>query len=290
MADLSYLFGNSTPASVTNTTSTTDSTLPDWLQDYTRGLMGKATQVAGQEYQPYTGARIADQTADQTQANQQVRDMQGAWQPGLNYAMQTAPSQVNNYMSPYTDSVVNRIAQLGQRNLTENLLPQVNSTFTGAGQFGSTRNGEFEARALRDANESILGQQANALQSGYQNAISNFQNDATRIGNAANMSTQLGYQDAGMLSQIGQQQQALDQNSLDLAYRDFLQQRDYPKNNLQFLDEIVRGLPVTKSTVQDKSDINPIQTMSPLQQAAAAFTGLKSTLSSPMQQPQTAGR
>lgn len=79
--------------------------------------------------------------------------------------------EFDQFMNPYTEGVVNRIAQLGQRNLSENLLPAVNTTFTGAGQFGSSRHADFTNRALRDANESILGQQAQALSSGYGSAM-----------------------------------------------------------------------------------------------------------------------
>lgn len=67
------------------------------------------------------------------------------------------------YMNPYTDGVTKEIARLGARNLNENLLPGVNSTFTGAGQFGSSRNMDFTNRAVRDTNESILGQQSKVL-------------------------------------------------------------------------------------------------------------------------------
>lgn len=281
MADLSYLFGTSTPASVGNTATTTSETYPDWLQEYTKSLMGKSTQVAGEDYQNYTGSRIADFTPDQQAAMDMTRQQTGQWQPGLQFAGQTAPQQIDQYMNPYTDSVVDRIAQLGQRNLTENLLPQVNSTFTGAGQFGSTRHADFTGRALRDANESILGQQSQALQTGYQNATTNFQNDATRLANTANLAQTLGYQDAGMLSAVGQQQQNLDQTSLDTAYQNFLEQRDYPKTQLQFLNETIRGLPTGSTRFTDSTQVTPTNTMSPLQQAAAAFSGTKSLLTGP---------
>jgi hypothetical protein len=209
MADTSFLFGSAPPTSISANTVETSATLPAWLQDYTRGLMGKSVQAAGEAYTPYTGDRIADQTALQTQANQNVIGQQGSWQPGMNFAGDRSFNQVGNYMNPYISAVNQNVATLGQRNLSENLLPQVNSTFTGAGQFGSTRNADFTNRAVRDANESILNTQNQNLNTGYNQAVQAFQNDATRAGNVANMGTQLGYQDAGMLSQVGQTEQGL---------------------------------------------------------------------------------
>lgn len=286
MADTSYLFGSQTPATLTEGITDTTSALPAWLQEYTRGLMGQATQVAGEQYQAYGAPRIEGQAPEQLAAAQNVQNQQGSWKPGMDFAGSTAPQHVGEYMNPYTDNVVNRIAQLGQRNMTENLMPQVNSTFTGAGQFGSSRNGDFMGRTLRDTQDSILGQQSTALQSGYQNAVTNFQNDATRAANVANMATQLGYQDVGMLDTVGLQKQALGQKSLDLAYSDYQNQVNYPKQQLQFLNEMVRGLPNQTSAYQTSFNATPNPIQSPLQQAAAAFAGTRGVLSQPQQQQQ----
>ncbi|PWC53618.1 hypothetical protein [Azospirillum sp. TSO22-1] len=104
----------------------------------------------------------------------------GAANPLVSQGTGRFVDSVDDYMSPYTDKVVDRIAQLGQRNLTENLLPAVNDTFIEAGQFGGKRNAEFTNRAIRDANESILGQQAQALESGWATSGQLYGADAAR--------------------------------------------------------------------------------------------------------------
>ena len=159
-------------------TTDTFASQPAWLQEATRGVGSQAVAVAGQPYQPYSApnnadtygvdtGRIAGFNPTQQYAQQTVLANQGSYQPYTDYASQTLPQAQGAYMNPYTQSVVDRIAQLGQRNLTESILPQINSTFVGAGQFGSDRNASFMNRAMRDANESILGQQADALNKGY---------------------------------------------------------------------------------------------------------------------------
>jgi len=292
MADTSYLFGNKTPASVTGTITDTGTTLPAWLQEYTRGLASQATAVAGQEYQPYQtptnattygedAGRIAGFTPAQLQAQQAVQANQGSYQPYLNTASQTVPQAISQYMSPYTDSVVNRIAQLGQRNLTENLLPQVNSTFTGAGQFGSTRSSDFTNQALRNANESILGQQASALESGYQNAGQLALQDLTRQASLGQLQQQLGYQDASMLDTMGQQQQAQMQKNMDLANQDYTNQLNYTKQQLSFLSDIIRGQQVGSTGFSSTTAPSAASsTISPLAAAAQGFLGAK-TLATP---------
>lgn len=283
------------PASLTSTLSDTDTTLPAWLQEYTRGLAGQATEVAGGEFQPYQAptnvgtygqdtGQIAGFSPLQQQAFQQTQQLQGAYKPFTDYASQTVPQAVGSYMSPYTDSVVNRIAQLGQRNLAENLLPQVNSTFTGAGQFGSTRNADFTNRAVRDANESIMGQQANALQTGFQNAQQTALQDLTRQAGLGGQVQQFGAQDIGLLSTAGGQQQGLEQQNMALANQDWQNQNNFQKQNLDWLSQIIRGLPAQTSTYTTNTSIPTVANqISPLAAAAQGFLGAR-TLASPTQQ------
>lgn len=292
MADLSYLFGSNTPSSVTGNITDTASVLPAWLQEYTRGLAEQATAVAGQEYQPYVAptnvgtygeasGRIAGFTPAQLQSQQNVISNQGNYQPALSYASQTLPRVIGSYMSPYTDAVVNRIAQLGNQNFTENLLPQVNTTFVGAGQFGSTRNADFTNKALRNTQETILGQQANALESGYQNAATNAMNDLQRQAQIATQTQQLRAQDASYLDTIGQQQQQQIQRNMDLANQDYTNQLNYPKQQLSFLSDIIRGTPT--NTTSYAATTNPgaaSNTLSPLAAAAQGFLGARALTTS----------
>jgi hypothetical protein len=71
------------------------------------------------------------------------------------------------YENPYRDQVTDRIAETTTRNLLERVLPGVNDTFTGAGQFGSTRNAEFTNRAIRDTANEVAGNVSQSLERGY---------------------------------------------------------------------------------------------------------------------------
>jgi len=132
---------------------------------------------------------------------------------GLNAAQSSAPLAMN-YLNPYTQAVTNQIAQLGGRNLSENLLPAVSDQFIRAGQFGGSRMGEFGARALRDTQEAVLREQSQALQQGYGQALGASQTDLARMLQAGSQQAQLG-QTAGGMTQ--QQQQLLMQGSQNLA-------------------------------------------------------------------------
>lgn len=353
-----FLFDGSAPTATTSLGSTS-SGLPDWFSQYLQGTVAKANTIAAEPFQQYTGPRLAPLSADQNRAygnieasagaNQPTYDQAGnmiqqgagassigaaqplinrasalsptgAAQPLINQASGTFPGAVNDYMSPYTQNVTDRIAQLGTRNLTENILPGLQDQFVAAGQSGSRRAGEFANRAVRDTQDSVLGAQANALESGYQTAGNLFNADQNRaaglastagslagtemgnLGNLGQLTGNLtaetanrgitggsalasnataaqgaGLRDNAALEAAGQAQQQNQQQNLDLAHSDFVEQRDYPKTQTEWLNSIMRGMqPGTNSST---TTTQQTPGTSPLAQIAGAGTGIAGLLS-----------
>lgn len=211
--------------------------------------------------------------------------------PWLNQSGQTSASQVGQYFSPYQDQVVDRIGELGARTLEEKLIPAIGDNFKRAGQFGSARMQEATGRALRDTNESVLAQQGQLMNQGYQQAqqaagqdlsrfgqigqtvgtlagnqqqtqaqigqmqgnlmntgTSNFINANQNLGSLAGQGQSMALKDAAALQAVGQERQGLDQRNLDLAYSDFQNQVNYPKEQIGWLSNIIRGFQMPTST------------------------------------------
>jgi hypothetical protein len=79
-------------------------------------------------------------------------------------------------------------------------------------------------------------------------------------------------QNAQMLEAIGRAQQGEAQAGLDIGYQDFLRQQSYPKEQLGFYSDVLRGLPVAPAGTQTQT--GSVYT-NPLQQAlGAGLTGL----------------
>ena len=141
-------------------------------------------------------------------------------QPYLNQAGQSSVSNINQYMNPYENAVVNRIGALGARTLQEQLLPGISDKMIAAGQFGGTRQAELMGRALRDTMEGISAQQAQALQQGYGQALSTAGTDLSRYGQLASTAGNLGVQQQGALLNAGQQMGTLGQQMGNLYNAD----------------------------------------------------------------------
>jgi hypothetical protein len=159
-------------------------------------------------------------------------------------------------------------------------------------------------RANQNANLEALGMGEQSRQFGYgtdeesrriagqmdlsaQEATENFRQQAARMGIDAGQlmnqsSSQLASiqqaQDAAMQQRIkaqlgvGQAEDDLRQQQLDLAYEDFINQRDYKRQNLQFMSSLLQGVPISAN---QNVTTTMQQNTNPLQGALGAATGLQ---------------
>ena len=209
---------------------------------------------------------------------------------------------VEDYLDPYIENTLARQEELATRTLEEKFLPGLQRAFIGAGQFGSKGRESMEElglRGVRDISEQLEGQRAATMSDAYARAQAAFQADQQRLAQLGEISgrlglaggelglagarqlgalgeaaQQLGLRDAAALEAIGATQRQLPQSSLDLAYEDFVRQRDFPRSQVEFLSQIIRGLPshaVPSSATETR--VGPAETYqpSPLAQIASAY-------------------
>jgi hypothetical protein len=267
---------------------------PSYYTDY---LSNIATQGAKQ-IDPTTGAQYVGSQPLQETAFENVEDAAAQYKDTLTDAGTTLGSAVSGtsplsaatsyltsagtdpskaatgYMSPYTTGVVNQIGNIGQRNIMQNLAPQATAGAVGSGQFGSKRGAEVLGQTVQNASRDILGQQATAMEKGYQSAL-----DAALKQNQ--LQAQMG-QTAGTLASQGQQnltqagaqqgQLASTNQALNLAEINALatlgeQQRTlkqneqlFPLSNLSTLSGMLRGynVPTTTKTTAEMSPLSAL--------------------------------
>jgi hypothetical protein len=247
-------------------------------------MLGKSealTDINQNPYQAYGGQRIAGFNPTQERVFQNVANQQVAGQVGAGSAMAgaaglgslgagadyrnmaTNPNATAAYMSPYMQNVVDvqkneafRDAQM--RNIGANL---------GAARQG-TYGGARQVLAEQERNRNLQQQMANIQATGTQNAFQAAQ-QAQQFGTTAGLQgygqalqgastlgqlgqTQFGQQQAinAAQQQVGAVQQAQAQQGLDLAYQDFLKQRNYPYQQLAFMSDMTRGIPLSQAAQQ----------------------------------------
>jgi hypothetical protein len=245
----------SAPAGATGAV-TEQASLPAWYQEYLRGSVNQAIGLSQTPQTTYTAPRVAGFTADTTNAFENTRDAQGNWQPAMSSGVSSAitgstynPNTFqNDFLNPNMSAVYDDMARRSNQNLNEKILPAVNNTFTGGGQFGSTRGMDFTNRAIRDQQDTLAGQMATAGQAAWDSSQKNYGDWATRgiqggqaLGNLAGQQQSAALKDASALDTIGRAQQQQTQANLDVAYGDFQNQQNYGKDNAAWLAGIIRG-------------------------------------------------
>ena len=226
-----------------------------------------------------TQGGIAGFSPLQQQALQMAPDLAFAGSGSLGAASQlmgeagatTAPDVVADYMNPYTRAVVDEMGRLQQRNIRENVLPNLGGAAIGTGQFGSRRQQQITGNVLRDLQSDLIGKQYGALQQGYDTATKAAQTDLQRALEAGRGFTSLGQEQqqlglGGLKSMFdyGAQEQALGQKVLD-----------YPMAQAQAFSKLMQGYQIPTGEV--KQTVAPgAFSNSPLSQIAGLLTAIGS--------------
>ena len=288
--------GDPPPPPPTVQTSFSASLQPE-LMPYGQDIARKAQTLAGANYTPYQGQRIADFNPEQQQVFGETMGMQtpgqfnqasqmagasgiGGLMAGQNFANQaTDPNATAQYMSPYMQNVVDY--QKSQALRDYQIGDQMRAAQTSkAGAFGGTRQALVQSEAQRGLNSQLQGISAQGAQNAFQNA----QAQQQFVANLGLQGMQLAGQNAQTLGTVGSQLQAADmarlqaqgqvgatkqaatQAGMTQSYQDFLKQQEYPYSQLAFYNSMIRGLSPTMPTTTS--------TYAPAPSGAAQLAGL----------------
>jgi hypothetical protein len=194
----------------------------------------------------------------------------GAGLQGLSQAFNYNPQAfstgaANYYANPYqqgvTDIALREARQQGDIQKQQGALGAI-----GRGTFGGARQALMQAEQGRNLNRQLSDIQTQGSQQGYQNAQAQFNADqarqqqyATTLGQLGMSGLTAGLQGSQALGALGSQQQtadlarlqaqdvssaqqqALQQQQLNQAYQDYQTAYNYPKSQIEYLNNILRG-------------------------------------------------
>ena len=232
--------GNTTQ---TGTTTSYTTTLPEYFEPYATAMASRAQTESLQGYTPYGGQRLAGFTPEEQVAM--------------------------NRTAPYTQNVVDVQKREAARD-AEMQLQHLQSRAAQQQAYGGYRHGQQESNLSRQLAQQLGDIQARGQAAGYEDAYSRF--IADREGRLAGaklgleglgvdqQGRQLRQQALGQLSAlapqadrsqqerlaalqgVGMARRGMTQEQMDMAYQDFLRQSDYPKSQIEWYSEILRGL------------------------------------------------
>ena len=275
---LSGLFGGSNSTSQTTTKTPNSAVLADYL-----AMLKQGQTLSSQPYPDYTPSAaaaaqskydpslVAAMTPQQYQAMSGMNNLPGYSQPYMQAAaglaglaaspiemQQFSPGAVNQYLSPYMQDVMgSAVANINETNAQQQ--QQVLGNTIARGAFGGDRGSIAQSELARQqglANNATL---ANIANTGYGQALGEFNNQQQQNMLAQLQSRQLAGNAAGQFANIGTQgqnaylqglqaqygagtaQQQQEQARLSTAYQQYLNQQQYPYQQLNWYSGLLNG-------------------------------------------------
>ena len=257
-----------------------EASFPAELRPFVKDVLtqGQAEFEREQEegFQPFPGPQIAEfgpeQLAAQELGRRQFTGLAGTaladprtyYQPALSAtALGTAEigtEDIQRRMDPFLQNVVDIAKREAIRD--EDLAAQGRAAqAVGAGSFGGSRQAILEAEAERNLGQRLGDIQARGLSSAFQNAQLAAEQQRQREMTGGRQFAALGditgtraRSDLSGLAGIGEIQQQREQQALDLARREFLEEQAFPQRSLQRYASLIRGFPLDASQQRTTTD------------------------------------
>jgi hypothetical protein len=278
--------GGSPPPPPANQTVTQTSEFPTELKPFISDILGEAKGEFGREkaegYIPFQGPQLAAFTPEQQAAFATGRQQFGAQglagtplgAAGTYYAPALAATalgtaeigagDIGRRMDPFLQNVVDIAKREARRD--EDIAQQGRAAqAVGAGSFGGSRQAIVEAEANRNLQRQLSDIQAAGLSTAFQNAQRAAEAQRARelaggrqFAGLGESAFQRARGDITGLAGVGEAQQARSQQALDIARREFEEEKAFPQTALQRYGSIIRGFPLTPSQQTVVSQREPI--------------------------------
>ena len=251
-------------AGTQQTSGSTDTDILPLFKEPITDILGQVKDLTDTGYQAYDQPRIADWTDDQKALYDITMGRVGYGQDDIRSGIDRLKNMgaqrwdedaAQQYMNPYLDKVLDRTR--GRAFDAYDIARQKrDARASQAGAFGGDRQGIEEGQASGKMLDRLADQEAKAYSRAYDTALGAFGKDADRalkadIGAASGIGSLVGQGQNLFGSQLGaastaaDASQAMDQRSLNLAYDDFQNQRNFPYEQLSFYNQILQGMPLS---------------------------------------------
>jgi hypothetical protein len=240
----------------------TTTNIPDWAKDYATRMFTKGEAISNQPYVEYGGPRVAGLNGIQTgAANMQgaeVGKAGGLFDIAAN-RMRAVPqtfdqTQLDKYQNPYIKNVIDAMQGRAETDFARQQ-QGIAAGAVKAGGWGNTRFGVENAVNNSLFNRDMMEQRYKGLADSYDKSYSMFNTDrGAQIQEAQGLAgiaqNRLGSMTAGIdqYGNYGDQQQANTQQRYDTGYNDFVNQRDWQKNQLGWWSSLLHGYASTPNS------------------------------------------
>ena len=252
MATTTGTAGSALPASG----GTSTQGLADWAAPYVTNYLGKSQALSEMPYQAYQGPLTAGSSELQSQAFQGIGGLtvpnQGQYTAvGGSFADQGV---TKNYMNPYLEQALTPTLDEIRRQSQITGLGNA-AKMTGAGAFGGSRQAILDAETQRNMLNTMAKTTGEGYATAYDKAMAQYNAEQARKINEAQFGAEYGLKglaaQQGILDQIlkaGGTQRDIEQQGIAADLAEFNAQREFPYKQVQFMRDMISGLPTASVT------------------------------------------
>jgi hypothetical protein len=247
------------------------STLSPWAAPYVTDVMGRASALADQPYQAFTGPLTAGPSALQGQAFSGLAGLAVPTNEQMTYNPQTFTSDMSQqYMNPFLMSALNPQLDEARRQAEISRVEQA-GRLTRAGAFGGGRQAIMESELNRNLLRNLGDITGRGYATAFEQGRSQFNTEQDQAMQAARQAQMFGLE--GLREQLGAgaTQRGIEQEGITADIGQFREERDYPQAMTKFMRDIIgQGqLPIATTTrdYQEQSGLSSL-----MQTAAGGLT------------------
>jgi hypothetical protein len=225
-----------------------ESSLSNWVGDYTTNMLGQGQALANSPYQAYTGPLTAGASDLQNKVFTGLQNTSFPGNLGQSFTNAGAPTAGANgqpmggngiasqYMNPYLQNVLQpQLAELSRQAQINNQTSM--GGLTKAGAFGGGRQAIMES----ENNRNLLNAQNTAIGTGYSNA---YDKGMQQFNTEQNQGQTL----AGLMAGQGAAQRGIESEGIAADKAQFEEARLNPYKMVQFQQSLLSGLPLQSQT------------------------------------------
>ena len=264
MGFLSSLFGYEDKPATTTRVATVPPELKPYVEEVLTDTQALYKQRMEEGFTPYTGDTIAGLTPEQIASQEGLKSLVGTQVPFQQEALGTfrqgaerfTPETAKEFMSPYQRAVIDQEKEQAQRQYERTKRPEFEADAVRAGGMsGLGSRAAIESAEREDLQARLLADiETKGLQAAYKDAQNQFTQQKARertmgtdVATAGGNIFSAGLAEQGLLKGIGEEKQDLAQSALDEAYLKYVQERQFPEQQIARYQSSIYGNPLLTS-------------------------------------------
>lgn len=270
------LFKPSTTVVQAPSQATTSYDIPAYFKEIQERTLRRAEKLGTRGYEGYTGQRVAGLDPAEIQAQEVFTNqiLPQAGQLAEIGAQRFDAATAREYMNPYQEQVIQAtLSDLGEAFAGQQKSAAARAV--GAGAFGGSRMAIEDVLGRERFQQQVADTSSRLRQAGFESGAQRFAADrAAQLGAAQSELSALAGAATG-IGRVGSTARGIEQARLAEAYRDFIEEREYPVEQVRQVIGALSGAPI-RTYGEERSGFvgTPVGAPSPFSQIVGAGQAL----------------